>query len=131
LFDSSGRISAEPDDPIAITRACSGIVVARRCRRYDGGEMDKHAGKVWTYDDLASLPDDGQRYEILDGELFVSPSPRSAHQRVLLRLVKQLLALEASGQGTVWLSPIDVKMSDTRVVVPDLLAIRTGRGNCR
>jgi Uma2 family endonuclease len=61
--------------------------------------MDKHAGKVWTYDDLASLPDDGQRYEILDGELFAS----------------------------VWFAPFDVVLSPTRVVVPDLVAVRASR----
>ena len=40
----------------------------------------------WTYDDYARLPDDGMRYEVVRGELFMSPAPRPLHQRVILRL---------------------------------------------
>ena len=39
-----------------------------------------------TYEDYCELPDDGKRYEILDGELFVSPAPTPRHQTVLLNL---------------------------------------------
>jgi len=39
-----------------------------------------------TYDDLKDTPDDGQRYEIIGGELLVTPSPTAGHQRVLFRL---------------------------------------------
>lgn len=39
------------------------------------------AVKVLTYADYAALPDDGKRYEILDGELFVTPAPSRKHQR--------------------------------------------------
>jgi hypothetical protein len=42
------------------------------------------------YDDLSGMPDDGLRREILDGELFVTPSPSLAHQRVVKRLARQL-----------------------------------------
>lgn len=41
-----------------------------------------------TYDDLLEMPDDGQRYEIIDGELIVSPALIANHQRVLKRLVR-------------------------------------------
>ncbi len=34
----------------------------------------------WTYDDWARLPDDGTRYEVIDGELFMTPPPALAHQ---------------------------------------------------
>ena len=34
----------------------------------------------WTREMVLALPDDGNRYELLDGELLVSPSPRSTHQ---------------------------------------------------
>jgi hypothetical protein len=40
--------------------------------------MAAAATKEWTYEMLESLPDDGNRYEIIDGELFVTPHPRSA-----------------------------------------------------
>lgn len=33
----------------------------------------------WNYEDYLALPEDGKRYEIIDGELFLSPSPRSIH----------------------------------------------------
>jgi Uma2 family endonuclease len=39
-----------------------------------------------TYDDLRDMPDDGQRYEIIDGELIVTPAPTMGHQRVVGRL---------------------------------------------
>ena len=44
------------------------------------------------YDDLAQTPDDCRRYELLDGALFVTPSPRPLHQRVSKRLQRQLEA---------------------------------------
>lgn len=40
----------------------------------------------WTLEMLHALPDDGKRYELVDGELLVSPSPSAAHQRVVLQL---------------------------------------------
>jgi Uma2 family endonuclease len=40
----------------------------------------------WTYSEYARLPDDGNRYEVLDGELLVSPSPGPPHQRIAARL---------------------------------------------
>ena len=43
-------------------------------------------GKHYTYKDLLELPDDGKRYEIIDGELYVAPSPTTKHQRSTLRL---------------------------------------------
>jgi Uma2 family endonuclease len=89
--------------------------------------VDEHSQRTWTYDDLASLPDDGQRHEILDGELVVSPSPTTRHQRVLLQLVKQFLALEQTKVATVWVAPLDVMLSPKVVVEPDLFVIRKGR----
>ena len=37
----------------------------------------------WTANDLEDLPNDGQRYEVIDGELFVTPSPSLPHQRAV------------------------------------------------
>ena len=45
----------------------------------------------WTVEEVNALPDDGNRYEVLDGELFVSPAPSLTHQRVLRELVRLLL----------------------------------------
>jgi Uma2 family endonuclease len=46
----------------------------------------------WTFDDLRQLPDDGRRYEIIDGSLHVSPAPSPRHQVAASRLVRLLLA---------------------------------------
>lgn len=48
--------------------------------------MAAPATKEWTVDMLEALPDDGNRYEILDGELYVTPSPAWRHQAVVWRL---------------------------------------------
>jgi Uma2 family endonuclease len=54
--------------------------------------------KRLTYDDYAALPDDGARYELLAGELYVTPSPSTVHQRVSKRLYRQLdIFFEQSG----------------------------------
>lgn len=44
----------------------------------------------WTRVDLASLPDDGNRYEVLDGKLFVTPLPAPLHQRIAVQLILRL-----------------------------------------
>ena len=79
--------------------------------------------RVWTYDDLATLPDDGRRYEILDGELFVSPSPSRWHQELLKRLFRAFVELEDRGLAKVYFAPLDVILSPTRVVEPDLVVV--------
>jgi Uma2 family endonuclease len=48
--------------------------------------------KQWTPDDLWALPDDGNRYECIDGLLLVTPSPTPAHQFVLAELNARLFA---------------------------------------
>ncbi len=79
---------------------------------------------AFTYADLASFPDDGLRREIIDGELIVSPAPRLRHQRVSLRLSVALANhITASGGGEVFSAPVDVVLSDTNVVEPDILFV--------
>ncbi len=55
---------------------------------------DLHRG--WTVDDLGSLPDDGQRYELVDGGLVVTPPPTQRHQMLGDDLREQLLAAAPS-----------------------------------
>jgi Uma2 family endonuclease len=77
--------------------------------------------RQWTVDDLQGLPDDGQRYEIIDGELFVTSAPSSMHQRalgVLYRLIADYLDRERVGY--VYFAPADVIFSPKRAVQPDL-----------
>jgi Uma2 family endonuclease len=76
------------------------------------------------YDDLADMPDDGLRREILDGELFVTPSPSLAHQRVVKRLARQLDDyFEVRGLGEVFIAPLDVVLGPHDVAEPDLLVV--------
>ena len=77
----------------------------------------------WTVDMLDALPDDGQRYELIDGELFVSPSPNLQHQYIVLRLSARLDAyLRGRGVGRVVASPSDVRRGDRKRnrVQPDI-----------
>lgn len=77
---------------------------------------------AWTADDLPSLPDDGLRYEILDGTLVVSPSPAPYHQRASRRLAR-LLEDACSPDLEVFSAPLDWRIDDHTVVEPDLLVI--------
>jgi Uma2 family endonuclease len=78
-----------------------------------------------TYEDLESFPDDGKRREIIDGELYVTPSPNVRHQvlvgRFYLAIANHLAG--RPGIGRVFLSPLDVVLSPHDVVEPDLLFV--------
>jgi Uma2 family endonuclease len=78
-----------------------------------------------TYADLGAFPDDNLRRELIDGELFVTPSPIPRHQRVVVKLAAALLAYEERGGGEVYPAPMDVFFADTNVVEPDVLFVRT------
>jgi Uma2 family endonuclease len=86
------------------------------------------------YDDYVRLPDDGKRYEILDGELYVTPAPSPLHQRVSKRLQRQLEDyFEARGLGEVFDAPIDMILGRHDVAQPDILVVTnpgqiSGRG---
>jgi Uma2 family endonuclease len=81
-----------------------------------------------TYEDYLLLPEDGRRYEILDGELYVNASPLRKHQAVLRDLVFRIGAyLEEHPIGTVYFAPFDVVLSEHDVVQPDLLFISNER----
>jgi Uma2 family endonuclease len=83
-----------------------------------------------TYEDYVTLPNDGRRYEILDGELAVSPSPRTLHQRVAARLlvtIENWLRLRPIGE--VFIAPCDVILDKTTVVVPDLVFVSSARAS--
>jgi len=78
----------------------------------------------WTYADLLLFPDDGKRHELIDGEHIMSPSPFTKHQRVSFNLSGILFGfLKQHPLGKVFTAPMDVVLSDTDVVEPDLLFI--------
>src|SRR5688572_18044726 len=71
----------------------------------------------WTADMVRALPDDGMRYEVLDGELFVSPAPTWDHQRVVFMLATKLNAyVRPLKLGEVLVSPADIEYSPSRYV---------------
>ena len=83
----------------------------------------------WTYQDLLGLPDDGYRYEIIEGELFVSPPPTIDHQNAVSSLLTAMRAHARSNDlGLVLTAPIGVRLSDEEVTVqPDILFVSRDR----
>lgn len=81
-----------------------------------------------TYDDLRQMPDDHNRYEIIGGELLVSPSPNRAHQTVSY-LLTQVVGdhVDVNRLGKVFAAPVDVQLSPHNTVQPDILFIRQDR----
>lgn len=77
-------------------------------------------GRALTGEDLDAMPDDGHRYELIDGVLLVSPVPRIIHQRVLANLFRSLDSA-LPPRVSVFFAPVDVVLSDDTVIQPDLI----------
>jgi Uma2 family endonuclease len=81
--------------------------------------------KRLTYRDLLRMPDDGPRYELIDGEAYIIPGPDAEHQELLGDLFvsfKQAAALGPAGTR-VFIAPLDVVLADDTVLQPDLLVV--------
>lgn len=77
---------------------------------------------MWTARMVRALPDDGNRYEVVDGELLVTPAPSRPHQRAVLLLASLLEQYTAAhGAGDVVVSPADVELDEHGMVQPDVL----------
>ncbi len=75
----------------------------------------------WTWDDVQLLPDDGNRYEVIDGELFVTPAPAWRHQEAVAELLGLLRAyLRRERVGHAFGAPADVVFSARNAVQPDV-----------
>jgi len=86
--------------------------------------------KRWTREEVLALPDDGNRYELLDGELLVSPSPRALHQRAVMALYDRICPYaRANRLGWTCLAPADLDLESGQLVQPDLFVVplRDGR----
>ena len=82
--------------------------------------------RLYTYDDYLTLPDDGRRYEIIEGELFMSPAPRLSHQDISRNIEFALLKfVQRNHLGVVYYAPVDVLFSEVNVVQPDLVFVST------
>lgn len=77
-------------------------------------------GRALTRADLDSMPDDGHRYELIDGLLIVSPAPRIRHQRVAGRLHIVLDGVTPEHLEVLF-APVDVVLAEDTVIQPDLL----------
>ena len=81
-------------------------------------------GKHYTYEDFLKLPDDDKRYEIIDGELYVSPAPNIRHQSSSITLSSQLFGHVRNRRlGRVFAAPTDVVLADDAIVEPDILFV--------
>jgi Uma2 family endonuclease len=89
--------------------------------------MSQAATKM-TYEQYCLLPADGKQYEVIDGELFMTPAPRTRHQKIVVRLTEELSRfVRENGLGEVFVAPTDVLLEPHTVVQPDVLFIRKER----
>ena len=96
--------------------------------------ITKPAG-TWIYEDIFSLPDDGRRYEIIEGELYEMPAPSWDHAVTIVNLLALLIPVIQSLGGRVVTAPLDVFFEgadpvqpDIVVLLPESAAIGAGRG---
>lgn len=81
----------------------------------------------FTYDDYLNLPE-GRRYEIIDGDLNMTPAPNIKHQKVSLLLSQALLNFcQLEDLGTVLCAPVDVYLTHEDIIQPDLLFVAKER----
>lgn len=85
--------------------------------------------KTYTLEDYLKLPE-GAPYQLIKGELVMSPSPSTVHQEILKILAVKLVNFaEDRGLGKVYLAPVDVYLSDTDVYQLDIIFILKDRLN--
>ncbi len=77
----------------------------------------------YTIRDLESFPDDGNRYELLDGVLLVTPAPGPAHQGVLARLLSELNVYLHPGKDVIAFSPGVIEIEPRHHLEPDVLVV--------
>ena len=88
------------------------------------------SAKLWTREAVLALPDDGNRYELLDGELLVSPSPTCIHQRAVLALYRRADSYVREHRiGMTCLAPADLDFRAAQLLQPDLFVapLRDGK----
>jgi Uma2 family endonuclease len=84
----------------------------------------------WTYEMYAALPDDGKRYEVVQGVLLMSPAPEMAHQGVIAQINHYLYEqIFLKRRGLVLTGPVDVVLAPKTTVQPDVLVILAEHGS--
>jgi len=104
-------------------------VIPRRLPRLPSRGQDWPTQGEWTYEDYKKLPDDGRRYEIIEGVLYVTAAPNFDHQYTVTRLLVHLDDLVTRRDlGIVLVAPFEVHLPDVaRPVQPDVLFVDAGR----
>jgi Uma2 family endonuclease len=86
--------------------------------------MGMAAPLYYSAEMVRKLPDDGNRYETVHGELLVTPAPRAWHQEVAARIFVELRAyLGKYGRGHAFQSPADISWAPDVLVQPDLFVV--------
>jgi Uma2 family endonuclease len=80
----------------------------------------------WTYEDLLALPDDGRRYEIIEGVLYEMPGPNARHAIALANLIELLIPIVRALGGRWLTAPLDLFVPGGDPIQPDLLVILPG-----
>jgi Uma2 family endonuclease len=79
---------------------------------------------ILTYEDYVLLPNDRNRYEILEGELTVTPTPSTKHQSASANLFKLLSThIDDRNLGKLFYAPVDLILDPTTILQPDLLFV--------
>ncbi|HEY1728023.1 MAG TPA: Uma2 family endonuclease [Candidatus Baltobacteraceae bacterium] len=86
-----------------------------------------HRAAALRYEDLEAFPEDNTRREIIDGELFVSPSPSLRHQEIVASLWAAFHAYGRTHDGKAYVGPVDVLLAEHDVVAPDVIYIAADR----
>jgi Uma2 family endonuclease len=83
-----------------------------------------------TYEEYRNLPETGPRYQLIDGELILSPSPNRRHQQIVARIFFAIFGyLKVHRIGEVYIAPLDVILSNWDAPQPDLIYVSEGRKN--
>lgn len=106
-----------------------GMNVLDKREKKDKQAADRVKEQPATYDMYAAMPDDGHRYEIIDGVMeMMSPGPSTSHQSICRDLMF-ILMQSCKTDYIIFTSPIDVILSQTNVVQPDVLMIHRSRSH--
>lgn len=87
--------------------------------------------KIWTYEDLYSLQNDGKRYEIIHGELYELPAPNLDHAAVIMNLILQLSSTIVTIGGRLFTAPVAVFLRGGNPVQPDIIVLLSDKLDLR
>lgn len=115
------------DDGRGKDKGHSGLGYGRGGKGHGGEGAVREVAPRFTYHDYLGLTGD-ERYEVIEGELLLVPSPSASHQEILLRVATLLDAhVRQRNLGKVFVAPLDVVLSADNVLQPDVLFVAQGR----